>query len=70
MPTGKVKFFNAEKGYGFIERDDGGADVFVHATGLADRLKDDLPDGARVEFDIVTSPKTRKQCAANARVSS
>jgi CspA family cold shock protein len=49
---GKVKWFNAEKGYGFIEREDGG-DVFVHFSAIkADGFKT-LDEGQAVEFDIV-----------------
>lgn len=50
--TGKVKWFNAEKGYGFIEREDGG-DVFVHFTAIqADGFRT-LEEGQAVEFDVV-----------------
>lgn len=49
---GKVKWFNAEKGYGFIEREDGG-DVFVHFTAIQDQGFKTLTEGQVVEFDIV-----------------
>lgn len=49
---GKVKWFNAEKGYGFIEREDGG-DVFVHFTAIQDQGFKTLSEGQVVEFDIV-----------------
>jgi CspA family cold shock protein len=49
---GKVKWFNAEKGYGFIEREDGG-DVFVHFTAIQDQGFKTLAEGQVVEFDIV-----------------
>lgn len=49
---GKVKWFNAEKGYGFIEREDGG-DVFVHFTAIQDQGFKTLAEGQVVEFEIV-----------------
>ena len=54
--TGKVKWFNAEKGYGFIEREEGG-DVFVHFSAIqADGFKT-LEEGQAVEFDVVEGPR-------------
>jgi len=49
MKTGKVKFFNADKGFGFICQDDGGADLFVHATEVSGGL---LNEGDSVEYEI------------------
>ena len=51
MPTGKVKWFNSEKGFGFLSRDDGG-DVFVHSKALPDGVTT-LKPGQRVEFGVV-----------------
>ena len=60
--TGKVKWFNAEKGYGFIEREEGGV-VFVHFSAIqADGFKT-LEEGQAVEFDVVEGP--RGEQAAN-----
>lgn len=55
MPTGKVKWFNSEKGFGFLSRDDGG-DVFVHSSVLPDGL-DVLKPGQRVEFGVVAGQR-------------
>ncbi|MGI6566417.1 MAG: cold shock domain-containing protein [Firmicutes bacterium] len=49
---GRVKWFNAEKGYGFIEREDGG-DVFVHFSAIQEQGFKSLEEGQEVEFDIV-----------------
>jgi CspA family cold shock protein len=49
---GKVKWFSAEKGYGFLEREDGG-DVFVHFSAIQDQGFKTLTEGQQVEFDIV-----------------
>ncbi len=55
MPTGKVKWFNSEKGFGFLSRDDGG-DVFVHSSALPDGV-DGLRPGQRVEFGVVAGQR-------------
>jgi CspA family cold shock protein len=52
MTTGKVKWFNTQKGYGFIAPDDGGADVFVHISALQQSGLTELRDGQAVEFQI------------------
>jgi cold shock protein len=57
MATGTVKFFNAEKGYGFINQDSGGPDVFVHFSGIAGNGYRELSEGDKVEFDVVQGQK-------------
>ena len=54
---GRVKWFSAEKGYGFIERDDGAGDVFVHFTAIQTEGFRTLNEGDKVSFDIVQGPK-------------
>ncbi len=53
MPTGTVKWFNATKGYGFIEPEDGGKDVFVHVTAVERAGLTGLLEGQKVEFEVV-----------------
>lgn len=57
MATGSVKWFNAEKGFGFIEVDGGGADVFVHHTSIDMDGFRALDEGRRVEFELAQSDK-------------
>lgn len=54
MPTGAVKWFNATKGFGFIQPDGGGPDVFVHITQVQRAGLDGLNDGQKVAFEIET----------------
>ncbi|HEY4538065.1 MAG TPA: cold shock domain-containing protein [Erysipelothrix sp.] len=65
MSTGKVKFFNAEKGYGFITIEEG-QDVFVHYSAIEIDGYKTLEEGQEVTFDIVEGP--RGEQAANVRV--
>lgn len=53
MATGTVKWFNTEKGYGFIAPEQGGKDVFVHITALNDAGIQNLDDGQKVSYEIV-----------------
>ena len=53
MNTGTVKWFNAAKGYGFIQPDNGGADAFVHISAVERAGHDNLSEGQRVEYEIV-----------------
>ncbi|HET7407085.1 MAG TPA: cold-shock protein [Mycobacteriales bacterium] len=57
MAQGTVKWFNAEKGYGFITPDDGSKDVFVHFSAISGSGYRSLDDEQRVEFDVTQGPK-------------
>lgn len=67
MASGTVKFYNGEKGYGFIAPDQGGVDVFVHVTALPSGTS--LKDGDKVSFEIGQDRRTGKSRAENVRVS-
>lgn len=54
MATGTVKWFNTDKGYGFIQPDEGGKDVFVHISAVQRAGIDALQDGQKVEYEIAT----------------
>ncbi|MGC4175784.1 cold-shock protein [Demequina sp.] len=57
MAQGSVKWFNAEKGYGFIAQDGGGADVFVHYSAIQSDGYKSLEEAQRVEFEVTQGPK-------------
>ncbi|HSV68302.1 MAG TPA: cold-shock protein [Mycobacteriales bacterium] len=57
MATGSVKWFNAEKGFGFIAQDGGGADVFVHYSAIAMQGYRELAEGQKVTFEITQGQK-------------
>ena len=66
MPTGTVKWFNAQKGFGFIQPEGGGKDVFVHITAVQAAGLRDLAENQRVTYEVVT--ERGKQAAANLRL--
>jgi cold shock protein len=67
MKNGTVKWFNAQKGYGFIQQDESGPDVFVHISAVQRAGMHDLKEGQRVAFDIVADRRTGKSSAGNLR---
>jgi CspA family cold shock protein len=60
MITGTVKFYNDQKGFGFIQPDDGQKDVFVHATALERAGIQNLREGQKVKFDTQNDPRSGK----------
>ncbi|MEI6101835.1 MAG: cold-shock protein [Eubacteriales bacterium] len=67
MNTGTIKFFNSEKGFGFITNDNGGDDVYVHASAIVPQ-GDNLREGQKVTFDTETDPKKGKLRAVNVSI--
>jgi len=63
MPVGTVKFFNSQKGFGFIQPTDGGKDVFVHISAVERAGMSTLNEGQKVSFDVVS--ERGKLAAAN-----
>lgn len=57
MPTGIVKWFSDQKGYGFIAPDGGGKDIFVHHSGIEGEGFKSLKEGDKVQYEVVQSPK-------------
>ncbi len=68
MNTGTVKFYNGQKGFGFIQPDNGGKDVFVHATALERAGIRNLVEGQKVSFDTEEDRRTGKTAVSNLRV--
>jgi CspA family cold shock protein len=66
VATGTVKWFNSSKGYGFIQPDTGGKDVFVHISAVEKAGHTSLAEGAKVSFDIV--PNRGKDSAENLQI--
>ena len=67
MATGTVKFFNSQKGFGFIVQDGGGPDVFVHISAVERAGMSTLNEGQKLSFDIEADRKNGKSAAANLR---
>ncbi len=64
MATGTVKWFNTTKGYGFIQPDDGTADVFVHISAV-ERSGINIHEGQKLDYELQRDPKKGKSAAAN-----
>jgi CspA family cold shock protein len=65
MATGTVKWFNTTKGYGFIQPEDGGKDVFVHITAVERSELRSLSDGQRVSYELERDKRSGKESAVN-----
>lgn len=68
MATGTVKFFNGQKGFGFIAQDGGGPDVFVHVSAVERAGMRGLAEGQKLTFDIEADRKNGKSSATNLQV--
>ena len=65
MTTGTVKWFNATKGFGFIQPDDGGKDVFVHISAVERAGMSGLNEGQKISYELIDDRKSGKQSAGN-----
>ena len=65
MAQGTVKFFNSQKGFGFITQDGGGPDVFVHISAVERAGMSNLNEGQKLTFDVEADRKTGKSAATN-----
>ena len=65
MPQGTVKFFNDQKGFCFIQPDDGGKDVFVHISAVERAGMHSLNEGQKISYEVVADRKTGKSSAQN-----
>lgn len=69
MSTGTVKWFNEQKGYGFIQPDDGGKDIFVHISAVQRSGLQGLRDGQKVTYELEADRRTGKMAAVNLQAS-
>jgi CspA family cold shock protein len=67
MTVGTVKWFNTQKGFGFIQPDDGSRDVFVHISAVERAGLGSLHEGQRIAFELATDRRTGRSSAANLR---
>ena len=67
MSTGTVKWFNSQKGFGFIQPEDGSKDVFVHISAVERAGMRGLNEGQKISYDVVADRKTGKSSADNLR---
>jgi cold shock protein len=67
MTQGTVKWFNGQKGFGFIQPDDGSSDVFVHISAVERAGLQSLNEGQKVSFEVVANQRTGKSAADNLR---
>jgi CspA family cold shock protein len=67
MSTGTVKWFNGQKGFGFIQPDDGGKDVFVHISAVERSGMQTLSEGQKISYELETDRRSGKQSAGNLR---
>jgi CspA family cold shock protein len=65
MPNGTVKWFNGQKGFGFIQPDGGGQDVFVHISAVERAGMDDLREGQKISYELEDDRKSGKKSAGN-----
>ena len=68
MPTGTVKWFNGQKGFGFIAPDGGGNDIFVHISAVERAGLSGLAEGQKVSFEVKADPKRGKSSAENLKL--
>ena len=68
MATGTVKWFNGQKGFGFIAPDDGGNDVFVHISAVERAGLSHLNEGQKVSFEVKEDPRRGKSSAENLKI--
>ena len=67
MSTGTVKWFNGQKGYGFIQPDDGSKDVFVHISAVERSGMNSLSEGQKISYEVIADRRSGKSSAGNLR---